>query len=721
MKFKFLAKTVAFITTVLKIGEIPVNAQEGGTAFTDEQRKKLEAVFGTDDTEKVIKALDKELKDMSQNDQSLKAIKDEIDALLAETNMSQEELETLANEGADDGNDLMAQSLARVKALGAKNKEYEAIINKLINEGEGDTGAIIKEALNNEKVKHSATHVFGSAKAYDAFENRNWNKRLAGLSSSATDFRDAATIEKLNGDLELYYRENPEELKSLQRDKFGLPSYWPTRTKVDDRVADGTIATAEITQARKLPWLPKNKQVIKAEEGQVFPVQIDIEFVGHYLQKIEASWLNKFNKEGSQPYKNSFVKFLVSELDKKARQEDRIATIKAVYVETPEDATEPGRFINRQNGLLYLAQQARDVTKKFRPFDVGMPTTNNILEYVDNLIKRLPDEVRAMQGLVLYINPDWLKAYKRRYEQVHGVYNDYDGYPEHPKDYDNIKFEPLVDMTGSDFMFITFDDNIELLENVPLEKSLYHFEYLKRMIYIWADYKMGVRFIHIGNKVAENDPDEFKVQTLWSNTAPVFPADFYVPVHDNETGEIDVNFKNMYVTKGWATAVTKFNKTTPGSVIKIKGNTGLANNVNVTDNANIQLAGDAAFNLKSGGTLTLFVNADGTVKELRRTTAPETAPIPKKNFNTAAIDADEAEVFYFNGGATTAITNILNGVEGKTIRIHGTDTINVNVTLADVAGVIDVASGATLATANDYIELTKVDGLWIETKRTIAG
>ncbi|WP_278035890.1 hypothetical protein [Flavobacterium nitratireducens] len=502
----------------------------------------------------------------------------------------------------------------------------------------------------------------------------------------------------------------------MQRDTFGLPTFWPKRTKVDDKVSDGNIATAEITQGRKLPWLPKNKQTIQAEEGQIFPVQIDIEYVGYYLQKIEASWLNMMNKEGSKPYKDSFVKFLVSEIDKKARVEDRVATIKGVYVKTPDDATVGGKSINRQNGLLYLAQQARDVTKKYRAFDLGMPTETNIVDYVDNMIKSLPQDVREQQGLVLYLSDQWLRAYKRRYETLFGLHQDYKGYPETPKDYPNVKFERLIDMAGSDFMFITFDDNIEILENVPAEKSMYHFEYLLRKIYIWADYKMGVRFIHIGNTVKEGDPLEFAVQTLWSNTAPVFPKDFYVPVNDDETGIVNVAYKNLYVTKGWATDITEFKGTTPGAVIKIKGDTSLLATKNVVNNAKIALTDNNKFDLKSGGTLTLFVKSDGTVKELSRTTAPETVAAAEVDFTTASIDANAGDTFNYTGAGATTLTNILNGVEGKTITINRESGA---LTIASVTGVISVASTAVLDAEGDTIQLTKVDGVWMETSRSI--
>jgi hypothetical protein len=715
MKWKFMAYTVAKLAELLGVKELPINGEQKSLNLDAAQRQKIVDALGEKLADEAINGIDSEIKNLAQNNLDLKAIQDEIDALVAESSLSAEEIANIAKDEKGD-----SETLATLKALNAKQKEQAKIIAALIAEPEGDKPFAVIRGGKMQKVAHSATHLFGSNNAYDAFDDgRNWNRRAVGQSTMATDFTSQPAIQKLNDDMDLYFRQNPETIKSLHRDTFGLPEFWEKKTKVDDKVADGSIATAEITQARKLPWLPKNKQTIQAEEGQVFPVQIDIEYVGYFLQKIETSWLNMMNKEGSQPYKDSFVKFLVSELDKKARVEDRVATIKGVYVETPEDSTVAGKSINRQNGLLYLAQQARDVTKKYRAFDLGMPTTSNIVDYVDNFIKALPQDVREQQGLVLYLSDEWLRAYKRRTEVISGLNNDYEGYPEFPKDYPNIKFQRLIDMAGSDFIFMTFDDNIQILENVPAEKSMYKFEYLLRKIYVMADYKMGVRFVHIGNTVADGDPLEFAVQTLWSNTAPVFPKDFYVPVNDDETGFVKVVYKNLYVAKNWATTITKFTNTTPGTIIKLKGDTTLANATTVADNANIQLAGDVAFNLKSGGTLTLYVNADGTVKELSRTAAPDTTVIPDVTFDTATVDANGGVAFYYNGAATKAITGILNGVEGKSIKIFGTNASGVDVTLSDT-GNINVASAATLGTVTDYVQLTLVDGVWIETERLIA-
>ena len=720
MKWKFMAKTVSMLLAFLGISDIPLNAEGKEVAFSEEQEKKLNDNLGAEEVAKIKAALNQEINAMTSNNLELKAIQDEIDAMVLELELTEEQQAAVSTNAKDD-----KEILASLKLIKEKQGEMSETIKKLIGENIGDMPeAIINNANKSAKMVHSATHVFASGKAYDAID-RPWNKKAIQLANGntqvgATDFTDQPTVQKLNDDMKLYYRENPTELKSLQRDKFGLPDFWPTRTKVDDLVADASIATAEVSQARKLPWLPKNKQTIQPEEGKIFPIQIDAEFIGFRLQKIEASWLNMMNKEGSQPYKESFVKFLVSEIDKKARQEDRVATIKGIYVETPENATEAGRSVNRQNGLLYLLKQARDVTKKYRAFDNGLPTTTNIVDYVDQQIKALPLEVRESQGLVYYLSTEWLQAYKRRSETLFGTNTDYTGYPVNPKDYPNIRFERLVDLAGSDFHFITFDDNIEILENVPAEKSMYKFEYLLRKMYIWADYKMGVRLIHIGNTVEAGDPDEFKVQTVWSNTAPIFTRDTFVPFHETAAGTaLKLPFNNVVVAKNRTSNVVSISNYADyaGQVIKIKGDAALATNVLVKDdNAKINLVSD--FQLNTGGTLTLYVPLTGVPVEVSRTTTPETVATADVNFNTNAIDANLGVVYRATHTVTTAITSVVNGVPGKTIAIYGTDAVGVNVTLS-TTGNIKLASAATLDTAAHYIELTLIDGFWTETKRVI--
>lgn len=709
MKWTLAAHLATVVCSILSIGEIPV--LEGKVNFTEDQKKELgKRLESEQEVNKAIAAFNNDLAKMETDAQREERLKSELRTALKETNLTEEEVETKIEEG-----DLAAQ----LSAINASTKIMKGQLAKLMAEPEGDA-PIATELPVGKKAGHSLTHLFADNKDWNAFNDRPWNQRAAGITTDATDWlADNAQIDKLNGDMKLYFRENPDEIKSLHRDNFGLPSFWPKRMNVVDIIASGTIVTAEISQARKLPWLPKNRSLIQPEEGRIFPVQIDMEFVGYFLQQMEASWIGSLmNKEGSQPYKDAFVRFLVSEFDKKARVEDRISTVKGIHVATPEDATVPGRFINRQDGLLYQLYKARHITKKYKAFNVGAPTTSNIVDYVDKIIESLPLEVRVNPSLVFYLSPYWMKAYKRRYEQIHGTQNDYTGYPTNPKDYSNVTFEVMPDFEGLDFMFITLNDNIEILENIPKEKSLYRFEYLLRKIYVWADYKLGVRLIHIGTTVKDGDPLEFKVQTVWSNDVPIFSSDFSIPLWDDTTGRISAKYAFMKVTDDWATSITNIDDAKPGQILKIQGNSNLSATRNVVTSGNIGLTG-GTFALNQDRILTLFVKQDGSIVELKREDVPTTT-VTDVNFEGNSVDASEGGTFRFTGTANETLTDILNGVEGSTVTIYGTDTANVSLTVSDVEGKIDVASNAVLATAAHNITLVKVAGVWYESDRNIA-
>ena len=285
-----------------------------------------------------------------------------------------------------------------------------------------------------------------------------------------------------------------------------------------------------------------------------------------------------------------------------------------------------------------------------------------------------------------------------------------------PIDYPNFIFQELVDSTKSDFIGITKSSNIEILDYNVSEKGKFTMTHDKRDTHIFADYRLGIRIKLIGTKLAAGDPRAFELQKVWSNNMPVFGTDVFAPAFDNTSGILKVTFDNTQVDASWKTDITSIEGAVSGTVIRIKGNTGLVATKNLKSNANLLLTAD--FNLASGGTIVLYVQPDGKLKELSRTTAPEVATSTDISFTSGVLDSKGGTVFRFTGTATTAISSILNGVEGKTIKIYGTDTAGVDVTLADVA-TIDVASAATLGDSNDYVQLTFVNGKWMETGRSI--
>jgi len=722
--FEKLKQTMTAILSVLAIQKIPI--ADGKVAFSEDEQAKLNQHFGEKLTKKAIAAMNKEIQAVEEaqaSQNTIAQIESELNALLEENGTSMDEaLKLHANDQkATTEDDKKIVSL--VSALIESNKNQEKLINQLIKEPDDDQGEVIKQNAKDMKIVHNATHLFADGKAYNKIEGRNWNAnaiRVAqGKQPQLTDFMatNGVEVQKLNDDLDLYFREDPTRLNSLHRDNLGLPSFWPVRTDVDDRVADGNIVSAEITQARKLPWLPKNKQLIQPEERKIFPVSIDIEFSGHELQRYEQSWLSSIVQGGSQPYKMPFVQYLVSELDKKARTEDRMSGVKGVYVSTPDTATVAGKAINRQNGLLHQIWKAI-LDEKIKTPNLGVATFENIVDYVESVVEaNLKEEIKDNQNLVYYLEPKHVRWYKKRKKQLVGETTLVtEGEYTTIENYENIRMVPLRDLEGTGLHIITFDDNIEIMEKIPREKSMYRFEMLKRNIYVLGDYKFGVAFKHLGMKVKDTDPDAFKVQSVWTNGVTPFKANFFIPVFDDTTGEVNVAYSNMHVQDGWATAITKFNGTYPGQIIKIKGNTSLSA-VNVVDNANINLAGDAAFDLSSGGTLTLLVNSDYTVTEIKRTTSPDATTPEDASFDGDTVDVTAGLNQTFEGGTVTLAAINGGSREGQELTItqaSGALTIN------DVAGNVNVASTAVLDANGDTITFVYVDGVWEETSRTIA-
>ncbi|WP_278035889.1 hypothetical protein [Flavobacterium nitratireducens] len=199
MKWKFMARTVAFITALLGEKELPIDGEKKALNLSAEQYQKIEAALGKKMADEAINGIDQEIKNMATNNLELKAIQDEIDALVAETNLSPEEIEKIAKDKKGD-----KSILATVQNLVAKQKEQSEMIAKLIQQPEGDNPLAIIKGGSMQKVTHSATHLFGSASAIDAFDGRNWNRRAAGLATSATDFTSQPNIDKLNNDMDLY-------------------------------------------------------------------------------------------------------------------------------------------------------------------------------------------------------------------------------------------------------------------------------------------------------------------------------------------------------------------------------------------------------------------------------------------------------------------------------------------------------------------------------------
>lgn len=698
------------------VKELPTDEQ-GKLALNDEQEKKLQAEFPNQFDALKSKAQESLDAELGADAEALKA-REEANASLAQALTGNKDSEASLESNAE--------------AAAARITEQAQVIEQLKSEPVADEKPVSMSTIKNAAVTaflaaSSATHLFGiTAKEFSM--DRPWNQRAAleftGKQAAQTDFSDASTITNLNEDLKAYYTKNPEVLRELKKDTFGLPAFWPKRFNVVNEITDAVIDVANVTQGRKPEWSPNPDFMIGAEKRKNYPVQIDVEFSGYQLQQLETSWLNSiFDMNGSSPYKLSFVAYLVKMIDQQARLEDRISSINGVYVFKPKGITARGSYLNRQNGLRYQLWKFRDIDKKIVPYrsQMGPLNNTNAYDYLNGMAKGLPNDIRVKTGMAVYMSPTMLNAYQEGYKQANAMHQDYTGNAVNfIEGFSNLEIVPLLDLEGSNVVFLTDKTNIEILENVPNEKSIYRMEYLKRNTYIHADYYQSASFVFAGFRLPENSPFLGQAQFIWVNDAPLFSEEFKVPMYGAPLGvDVPVDFNriktDIHLLSDVVSVKTSLAK---GMLVKIEGNTAQLTTAKLlkktaANGGNLELTKD--FDPKSGGTLTLIVTENG-LKEVARTDAPAAPSSNVAGFTGANVDATYNSKVKYTGDAAADLGSIVGGIEGAELTIYG--NADHAFTVKSVAGQITLTGGdAKLDAPEKSLTLKKFDGQWFEISR----
>lgn len=720
MKKNTIASFIAFALSAIGLKELPKDA-DGKLALDPEQDATLKKEFGAN-YEAFKKKANEHLAAEIGADAEKEAAREKANADLLAALGSEEQPEgtekPTIEATAKKATVVIAEQKATIETLAAQPEADEAVRNIGQNMAKVGMAALFMAT--------TATQLFGINNKEFSRETP-WNNRAAlevtGKTAAVTDFTDSSTIARLNDDLKEYYVKNPTVLRDLRKDTFGLPAFWPKVFNVVDSLSDAVIDVANVTQGRKPEWSPNPDFIIDAEKRKNYPVQIDIEFTGYQLQRLETAWINSFfDMDGSSPYKMSFVAYLVSKIDAQARLEDRISSINGVYVFKPLGIKSKGYFLNRQNGLRYQLYNFRDLQKKIAPYvsPFGEINAANAYDYIKGMALSMPENIRTSTGMKWYLSQEVLNWYLAGYKQANGGLANYDGtIPLGVDGYSTLEFVVLTDLEGCKAMFVTDENNIEILEDVPGEKSIYRFEYLKRTTYVHADYKQTAAFVFAGFKLPKDSNFLGQAQYIWMNDAPMFSENFYVPMYGNLMGgAVEIAFNRIKTDMNLlSNVVTLDSKLAPGQIVKIQGNTMQLTNSKILDKTggnggNIDLTAD--FDPKQGGTLTLLVTADG-FKEITRTNAPVEASATSLEITGTAVDANLGFEFKYKGASSVTLASILNGVEGKEIKIYGqaTNTLTVN----SVAGKIFTASSAVLDSPTKSITLKKFDGVWTEIAR----
>ncbi|WP_271407280.1 hypothetical protein [Tenacibaculum soleae] len=618
-----------------------------------------------------------------------------------------------ADDGADKSLSAKVTGLtASLKAERTARLKAEQTVNKLKGVAEADNPETIHGNLK-QTMQHSTTHLNATNNSWDAFEGRSWNQLAAGLPGAAATNWNTANIDKLNTDIQDYFRKDPKKLHSTFMDGLELPKYWKLISGVSDEYIFTTISTGEITQGLKIKWLPKNNASFSAQKGKVRDIQIDIEFKGDELKKLEKSYLNNFFNEGSTPFKDGFILYVVKELMKQARKEDKIVIGKGVYFPN-ENAETPGSFLNNFSGVIKLITDARDVF--FKSFKLGKPTDLNVHGYVDNFVKKLPHDIRILPGLVFYMSPTWLKSYNEARRREKGRDQDFSGGIMHVDGYANIEILAYDQLEGYDLFFLTTEDNISILTDKPGENGVLSFQKDVRNTRALGDYKLGTFIAMFGRKLI-GKTSTYENQLFFSNDVEVL-TDVYVPVEkNNATPSLKWHNSLMVGANNTsATNITDFTDAQINSRIYLLGNAD-ENYSTVKNNAKISLLNNDCV-LEKGKLLVLYVKLDGTFQELYRedtaVTELEEATVVLEN-DVTMIDASVGTRFATQSNTqATTINSITNAIDGETYRIEGAGTRNAT-TIAN-SGIFALSAEMTLSDGK-FIELYYNGSKFIETAR----
>ncbi|MFC7345983.1 hypothetical protein ACFQO9_04530 [Chryseobacterium zhengzhouense] len=718
MKKTIYSAVVAYVLGVLKVAELPTG-EDGKLALSAEQDAILKSEFPGDLYQSAMDKMNAHLGLLAA------AEKEENDVKTAE---KQNVLDILAGKGTGDpvnpepdkavadAAKTVAEQQAVIEAL-SKQPETESSIKNIVMKGL--VGTALAASIS------TASHLFGkmpeaSVKLF-SFEGRNWNARAAGLKTAGkTDFNDVSTITRLNEDLKEYQVQNPNFIHDLYVDKYGLPEFWSKRFGVVDQVQDAVMDISNVTQARKPDWAPGFELFIEAEKRRIYRIQIDMEFTGFQLQEMENSWLASiYNMDGSSPYKYSFVAFLLKKISDKARQEDREGAIKGIFVQTPAGIKSKGHYLNAQSGVLHQLYTFVNIKKTVVQYvsPLGKFSLSNAYEYTKGFVESLPLAVRNGTGRRIYMSPSNIVKVKDNYKQINSQNNDYSGNEINYIDgYPNLPFYGMTDLEGTDLIFITADDNVEILEYLPEEKEKYRFEYLKRDTFFHADYRFGCGVVFSGFELPSQ---EFKglAQFVWINDAPIFNETVSIPLFGAPmSSPVTINYNKVHVHPELISDVVKLNGMPAGTVVKILGNqqmstTSVIKKKTSGNGGNLDLTAD--FNPKTTYSLTMVVQADGTYKELARVSAFPGIVSTVKTFNDLAIDLVDGNVQKYEGSAAGTLEAIVGGTENTELTIFGSEnalTVSANDTIV-------VTSDAVLDSDTKFIKLRKFEGVWFETSR----
>jgi hypothetical protein len=553
--------------------------------------------------------------------------------------------------------------------------------------------------------------LFDTQLSFNKIDNtRPWNKAAAGLlsASAITDI----DISQVNQDLGEYIQLSQTGLKSLLAGDR-LEGIFPTLMGYTGKTATLGIFVDEVIQAYQKAWTPKGGFKIQPEKIQMRDVKIDLEFED--LKTILKEWLSRFNQEGSQAYKMSFVAYLLQFILLRSKQDDNIAAIKGVY-KTPV-ANVAGKAINTRDGLYQLVRKAV-LDNKVKPIALGYWNKDNIVDYLSAFMKSLPETVRDRANSALYVSNLFVETYWAARRLQEGSFPTYDDSKTTVPGWDNVRLIAVPFAGDNQRVIFTGIGNIVQLMNIKGEDKLLTLEKSKRVVSAFGDYEAAFHIGYVGKKEDNAENIDMENQAIWINDVDE-PESYYVTIDADVTApSVSVHTSLVTSANTKATAITDIADKKAGQIIRIKCGS-VTNASSIASGGNFVLTSNWT-PTSVGDELTLEVRADLKLVEYNRTSAKILSVELAVDDATPSLGGFANGVRFVTNDANTADVSITNfddasvGVEFTIYAAFATKkTTIVN------GGNFVLTANWTETSATSYLKLKKrpADGKFIETSR----
>lgn len=619
---------------------------------------------------------------------------------------------------------------ARLAKTESENKDLKATVKKLEGAVEkmGENPETIqleevdKVIRMNSKVDRelvvSGGFIYGENHSWNKVEaTRPWNQAMQAAIQGQHDKMNwfaSTTIDdsQLEADLGAFIAGRKGEIMEWFAPRDGFEKIFPIATGVKEGDFFMSVELNEVSQQYQKTWTPKGGVKFYVRKPVLHDIKIDEEFED--LKSIERTWLNEFNREGSDAYKMTFVEYIIYLVVKKSIQEYQIAALKGEYVAPTTGVA--GTAMQTLNGLLVqINNWESDLLAK--PFDLGEWNSTNILEYVKQKIALIPEQFRDRPGLVFSGSSVFVQTYWEQRRLKEGTMPTYDPATSTIPGHDNIRIVAVPNMGNSKRTWITIAGNIrQLMGERDNNSQIMKVEKSKRVINVFGDYKRAIWPTVVGAKSdnAQALADRsFDQQLIWYNNADV-PSTEYLEV-DPDATELSVKRHTNLVTPAntGATAITDIADATVGDIIKIKCGA-LTNASTIANGGNFELSGGDWTPVTVGEILTLVYREDGKFVEVTRDDALPDVEEFTADDATPSVDGGQHFITVDNPNPT-AITNLDDAVAETTYYIYGGGGATNTATIAD-AGNFNLTAAWT-ATAGAELHLYYSGSKFIEIKR----